>query len=151
MNRAYVYIVFDRNGTPRYVGKGKGKRWKVHNFGRSHNKILAGMIRDAGAEFPVIIVRENLSDEDAFAIEVALIKAIGRIEFGGPLVNLSDGGDGPTNMSAEGRASISRSKKDKPRSKEASEKYVQKPLEGLIVQSTALRSAKVGRLGSQPR
>jgi hypothetical protein len=113
MKRAYVYIVFDRNGIPRYVGKGNGQRWKLHNWGWSHNKILAGMIRDAAAEFPVIIIRENLSDEEAFEIEVAFIKAIGRIEFGGPLVNLTDGGEGVQNISAATRARLSEIAKER--------------------------------------
>ncbi len=107
MNHAYVYVVFDRNGIPRYVGKGKGDRYKLHNMGWSHNKILAGMIRKAGAEFPVVIIRENLSEEEAFKIEIALIKAIGRIENGGPLVNLTDGGEGVSNPSSATRALIS--------------------------------------------
>jgi len=48
-------------------------------------------------EIPKIKVRENLSEDEAFTVEVALIAAIGRQDLGrGPLLNLTDGGEGAT-------------------------------------------------------
>lgn len=46
-------------------------------------------------ELPVVKVREGLTESDAFQTEIAFISAIGRGK-NGPLVNLTDGGDGPT-------------------------------------------------------
>lgn len=91
----YVYIIFRSDGHPCYVGKGRGRRWLKHEW-RSTNPHLANIIRLAGGTLPKVKVRENLTEVEAFETEVALITAIGREDNGGPLVNMSDGGEGPT-------------------------------------------------------
>lgn len=92
----YVYVLFRHDtGEPFYVGKGKGKRHKSSLRDR-HNPYKAGVIRKAvndGREIPIVKVAASLNEDTAFAIEVALIAAIGRTP-NGPLVNLTDGGDG---------------------------------------------------------
>lgn len=90
--RWYVYVFFDLSGSPRYVGKGCGDRWRRH-FKRTDNPRLRKLIERLGDSIPVSIVRSNLSDEDAIAMEIALIGAIGRGRKG-PLYNLTDGGEG---------------------------------------------------------
>lgn len=107
--RAYVYVLFRPDGTPCYVGKGRGDRWTHHERRpkvRGHNPHLARIIAKAGGELPKVKVRVGLTDIEAFAIEVALIAAIGRGK-NGPLVNLTDGGDGLVNPSPETRAKMS--------------------------------------------
>jgi hypothetical protein len=90
----YVYIFFYLNGIPCYVGKGKGRRWK-RQFNSSHNIQLRGLLKKTDGKLPVVIFRDELSEKDAFDIEVALIKAIGRRDTNsGPLLNHTDGGDG---------------------------------------------------------
>lgn len=91
-NIHYVYIWFRPSGVPCYVGKGKGARWCV--FKRAHNPHLAAIIRQAGGGLPAVIVRDGLTNEEAIETEIALIAAIGREAHGGPLVNLTDGGEG---------------------------------------------------------
>lgn len=88
----YVYIYFRLDGTPCYVGKGRGRRWKIHLNG-AHNPRLAKIIERSGGELPIAIIRDELTDADAKATEVALIAAIGRGK-NGPLVNFTDGGEG---------------------------------------------------------
>lgn len=95
----YVYILFRPNGVPCYVGKGRGRRWDAHESGyrsgrKSHNRHLTNIIAGAGSDLPKIKVRENLTKEEAFITEIALIAAIGRKGDGGPLVNKTAGGDG---------------------------------------------------------
>lgn len=103
-NNFYVYVYFRPwNGQPCYVGKGKGSRWLYHaKRGVSHyNANLARVMTKAarlGLEVPIIKVRENLSEADAFETEAALIAAIGRKPDGGPLVNLTDGGEGSSGL-----------------------------------------------------
>jgi hypothetical protein len=100
--RSYVYLLFRLDGTPLYVGKGKGDRWLRHarRGGRHPNLHLRRIILAAqaeGKELPVIKLRENLTDAQALEIERCFIAAIGREANGGPLVNLTDGGEiGPT-------------------------------------------------------
>lgn len=106
-NIFYVYVLFRPwNGQPFYVGKGKGKRCKTHKtFGNKHrNKHIAHVFEKAAKlslEVPVVKVREDMSELEAFETEKALISAIGRDDIGlGPLANLTDGGDGPTGRRA---------------------------------------------------
>lgn len=93
----YVYMLFRLNGMPCYVGKGKGERWARHQGRKTNSNRHLGSIIDqaraAGKELPKVKVAEDLSEESAFEIERLLIGCIGR-EDDGPLVNLTDGGDG---------------------------------------------------------
>lgn len=108
----YVYVYFRPNGTPCYVGKGQGKRWREH-LKKSSNPILAKIIKKHGANLPVVKVRDDLSSDEALAVEVALIAAIGRKAHGGPLANLTDGGDGKPGyvMGAATREKIGKAKR----------------------------------------
>jgi hypothetical protein len=93
----YVYIIFDWRGAPRYVGKGKGTRWLHHEqLLDLNNRFKTGVIKRTIAvlgEVPKIKIRENLTEKEAFELEIILIKTIGRYP-NGPLTNLTNGGDG---------------------------------------------------------
>jgi len=106
--RFYVYVYFRLSGVPCYVGKGTGDRWKMHET-RCSNPHLAAILKRSGGSLPKLIVRDGLTNTEAIETEIALIAAIGRETNGGPLVNLSDGGEGPTGCvrSAESRARMS--------------------------------------------
>ncbi|MHB1267072.1 MAG: NUMOD3 domain-containing DNA-binding protein [Acidithiobacillus ferriphilus] len=93
--RSYVYIIFRRNGIPCYVGQGVGYRYKRHGFNKnSRNPHLAVIYQASEDPLPVAIIRDGLSRDEAIEIEAAFIRAIGREANGGPLVNLTDGGEG---------------------------------------------------------
>jgi hypothetical protein len=94
-NLFYIYIAFRPwDGSPCYVGKGMGRRWRTH-LSKSHNKQLRGIVSKAGGEIPIVVIRSGLSEPESFVIEMAFIKAIGRYPHG-PLVNHTDGGEGMT-------------------------------------------------------
>lgn len=95
----YVYVIFRPNGIPCYVGKGHGARWQV-SAKRAKNSHLRRIYEKSGLSLPIAIVRDGLSEGDAFAAEIAFIAAIGREVRGGPLVNQSDGGEGQTGYKA---------------------------------------------------
>jgi hypothetical protein len=82
----YVYAYKREDGTPYYVGKGKGKRaWT--NQGRFVSKP-----RDKNR---ITLLATNLSEPEAFEWEEDLISLLGRIDLGtGCLHNLTNGGDG---------------------------------------------------------
>lgn len=108
----YVYVLFDEFAEPFYVGMGHGRRWLNHESEASKGKrttkaaIIRRMLRAGWAWIPKVLVHEGLTAERAFSYEVALIAAIGR-RPDGPLVNLTDGGEGGVNPSPEARAKMS--------------------------------------------
>lgn len=95
-NRFYVYVLFRPDGRPCYVGKGKGERIGQHARlgGRHVNKHLSRIIKSAGGDLPGVKVVEDVSEAEALNTEKEFIRAIGRELHGGPLVNLTDGGEG---------------------------------------------------------
>jgi hypothetical protein len=106
----YVYVYFRPDtGLPCYVGKGRGPRWIAHNKQRSPNPHLRNIINKYG-EIPCVKTHQGLTEAQAFEIEIALIAAIGRGKKG-PLVNLTDGGEGSSGYvpSDSSRAKMSES------------------------------------------
>lgn len=115
MNIFYVYIYLDptKRGDysygdysfeyePFYVGKGKDKRIRAHlmpsvlNSGNRHKKNKINKILKETSNAPIsIIIKNNLSELDAFNLEKLLIALIGRFDLKlGPLTNMTDGGEG---------------------------------------------------------
>lgn len=106
----YTYIWRDAAGVPFYVGKGKGKRASdIKQRSREFKDIHA-----TGGCY-VDIVDWFIHESQAHALEVELIEQYGRRDMGGTLVNKTDGGEGVSGLSAEGRAKISASKVGKKR------------------------------------
>lgn len=98
----YVYVWSDPSGVPFYVGKGSG--------GRAFNTSLRSrefIDIHARGGCTVEIVDWFIHDSEAYALEVELIKRYGRREYGGCLVNKTDGGDGSSNPTVETRGKIS--------------------------------------------
>lgn len=98
-NIYYVYELQYPDGTPFYIGKGKGDRCYDHLKGYdTHNKFktrVINKIRKIGGEPIVKIVEDNLAENKAFGIEQFLVGYYGRRDIkSGILTNLSSGGEG---------------------------------------------------------
>ncbi len=87
-------IIFDYE--PFYIGKGKNNRILIENHLKTTNSFLYKKIKKLNNNnINIIKLFDNLKEDDAFKYEIELIKAIGRRDKGlGPLVNLTDGGEG---------------------------------------------------------
>lgn len=98
-DRFYVYAIFRPwDGSPCYIGKGMEDRINQHRrAGANHyNPMLADIFKEAkrlGIEVPIAKIRQSLTNGEALDTEIALISAIGRGGLG-PLVNMTDGGEG---------------------------------------------------------
>ena len=92
-----------------YVGKGKDKRaWSKSK----RSNYWKNIVKKYG--FIVDVVEDNLTEDEAFEREIFYIRKIGRKDLKtGPLVNLTDGGEGGINkiLSNEHRERISKSLK----------------------------------------
>jgi hypothetical protein len=87
----YVYLHRDRaTRTPFYVGKGKGRRaYDVEGRPLDWHK----KVKSLTAGFDTEIVKNDLSEEDAYDLERELIRKYGKIADGkGTLLNVTDGG-----------------------------------------------------------
>ncbi len=127
-NKYYVYAYLNQNKScklelnglsflyePFYIGKGKDNRCNIHLISSrlKLNKHLSNTIKKIGVDKvrPFITkIYTNLSEKDAIDLEILLISEIGkRIDKMGPLVNITNGGEGVSGLkhTEESRAKMS--------------------------------------------
>lgn len=86
MKDFYTYAYLRKDGTPYYIGKGKGNRINL--------KGNRGWCPPA-AEERKIYLKQNLTEEESFRHEIYMIAILGRKDLGtGILRNKTDGGEG---------------------------------------------------------
>jgi hypothetical protein len=89
MNEYYTYAYLREDGTPYYIGKGKGKR--VYKSHIRHNKTNLKPKDNS----KIIFLKKNLTEKEANTHEVYMIDIFGRKDLGtGILRNMTNGGDG---------------------------------------------------------
>jgi len=114
---------------PFYIGKGSGDRCKTHLYrshydsSSSHKNRIIKKIMSEGLEVKVAKLFTNLTEQSALDIEVRMIKQFGKVNSGGILSNVTDGGDGIKSFSFkdESKRKISDSLKEHFKSNPASD------------------------------
>ena len=95
---AYIYRDPSRRNEPIYVGKGHGRRAYKHLTRKDKHPFTQRLqlMKKEGVE-PIINVVDVPSEALAFQCEVDSIARFGRKDLGlGPVLNLTDGGEGPS-------------------------------------------------------
>jgi len=88
MNNYYTYAYLREDRTPYYIGKGKDNRAYV----KKHTVSLPPKDR-------IILLKQNLTEEEAFKHEKYMIAVFGRKDFGtGILYNRTNGGEGNSGL-----------------------------------------------------
>jgi len=86
MKEYYTYAYLREDGTPYYIGKGSKERAQ-----RKSQRTVPAPTNPKN----IIMLKQNLSEEDAFKHEIYMINVFGRKDNGtGILRNLTDGGEG---------------------------------------------------------
>jgi len=88
-NLFYTYAHLREDGTPYYIGKGKGRR----AFSKQ------GRHLPVPSKERILFLKKNLTEREAFRHEVYMIAVFGRKDLGtGILRNLTDGGEGASGL-----------------------------------------------------
>jgi hypothetical protein len=84
--RFYTYAYLREDRTPYYIGKGTGKR--LYNRCKKD-------IKSPKDKTKIILLKQNITEEEAFKHEIYMISVFGRKDLGtGILYNKTNGGDG---------------------------------------------------------
>ena len=113
----YTYAFLREDRTPYYIGKGKGNR--------AYRRRDKGEIKPPKDKSRILILKQNLTEEEAFRHEVYMIIVFGRKDLGtGILYNRTDGGDGAsgTVVSEETKRKIGEAGKGRTHSEESRRK-----------------------------
>ena len=104
----YTYAYLREDKTPYYIGKGKGNR----AYRRSKDRT----IKPPKDKSRILILKQNLTEEEAFKHEIYMIAVFGRKDLGtGILHNKTNGGEGTSGRihNEETRRKISEAQKGK--------------------------------------
>jgi hypothetical protein len=103
--RFYTYAYLRDDGTPYYIGKGKGRR--LYKKGKAE-------VRKPTDKSRIIYLKQNITEDEAIKHEIYMIDVFGRKDLGtGILRNKTNGGDGASGYKPDKEMCLSISKRMK--------------------------------------
>ena len=94
----YIYDDMKFEFEPIYIGKGSYSRPSGHKYTINKKKTrfyskYKKILKETNEPPKYLIIKNNLTEQEANKLETKLISKIGKIENGGTLTNLTNGGD----------------------------------------------------------
>ena len=134
----YTYAYLREDGTPYYIGKGKGDR--IYRRRSTDTKPPKDKSR-------ILFLKKNLTEQEAFKHEKYMIAVFGRKDLGtGILYNRTDGGEGNSNPSEKTRRKLREVNLGKSLSEETKIK-ISKAKKGTIISEETRRKISQANLG----
>ncbi len=137
-NDYYTYAFLREDGTPYYIGKGRGERAFRKRQGR---------VQPPAEKSRILLLKKNLTEEEAFRHEVYMIAVLGRKDNDtGILWNFTDGGEGGAGkrLSEETKQKISETKKGRKLSEETKNRIREAKKNPSPETREKMRQAKLG-------
>ena len=141
----YVYEDLSFNYEPFYIGKGSNKQMYSHlkenvkntNNLYKYNKIQK-IIKETANNPIVVLVKNNISETEAFELEKHYINLIGRsVKKEGPLTNIIEGGSAPPKF-----YDLPLQKQEEIRQKFSNKKYSKETIEKRVKKATGKKRTK---------
>jgi len=142
----FVYGSHQFDFEPFYVGKGHGYRCNhLGSYSRA-NPFLTNKIKKIQKYFgePIIIkLAQDISEKEAFSLEVNLIKTIGRKDKNlGVLINMTDGGEGTAGLKWTERQKANRPRRTGFKHSEETKRKIKLALKNIAPDSDETRRRK---------
>ena len=133
----YTYAYLREDGTPYYIGKGKGRR---------AYKLSGRRVKPPEDKGRILILKQDLTEEEAFRHEIYMIDVFGRKDLGtGILRNLTSGGEGSSGFSDEARRKKSEAQKGKIFSDETKRKLSEARKRRIFSDETRRKLSEAGK------
>jgi hypothetical protein len=138
----YTYAYLREDRTPYYVGKGKGNR--IYDKRKT--------IKPPKDKSRIILLKQNISEEEAFKHEIYMIAVFGRKDLGtGILYNRTDGGEGSSGIvtSQDTRKKLSNIWKGRKHTEETKKKMSENRKGKLLSEETKIKLSEMRKNPSE--
>jgi hypothetical protein len=140
-NDFYTYAYLREDGTPYYIGKGRGRR-----AFREERRIIKTPPKER-----ILLLKTGLTEEQAFRHEIYMIAVYGRKDIGtGILCNFTDGGEGSSGVVVSEETRLKRREANYKQAREGRHPSQQPAVKQALGERSRLRNKKLSQDGKHP-